>query len=146
MPSSSGVRRLFLAVAVFLTLGSLVAPAAVQSDETYSVSYVGVDYEADAVRETAVFWTSLGEGERATLTEARRGGTVTLSERPQFVDDDEDTPFSVVRDERVSQYRLDYATDPWWFEGRTEAMAVGVVGATGVVGWSVVRRIETLWE
>jgi hypothetical protein len=143
---SSTRRRLLLVAALVVTFGALLAPALVPTDETYSVSYVGTDYEADAVRDTAVFWGSLDEDERSALTEARRKGTVTLSERPQFVDADEDTRFSVVRDETVSQFRLQYATDPWWREHRIAAVLVGVVGVVATVGWGAVRRVETLWD
>ncbi|SEO79479.1 hypothetical protein SAMN04487948_105182 [Halogranum amylolyticum] len=155
MPSTDrpSARRALLVVTLAVTLGALAAPAVVSAEETYTLSYVGVDYEANAIHDEAYFWSTLGDEERATLTSARRAGTATLAERPWFLDGDGesdgdggDVRFSVVRDERVYQYSLDHTTSPWWFDYRTETALAGLTLAAGTVGWSVVRRVDALWE
>lgn len=144
-PTPNYRRRALLAAALSLTVGALVAPAVVTADETYTLSYVGVDYEANAVHETASFWTALDEDERSAMTAARRTGSVSLSERPRFLDG-EDGRFSLVHDERVYQYRLNHAYDPWWFTYRLEAILTGLALTGGTVVWGTIRRLDTLWE
>jgi hypothetical protein len=146
-PSSSArYRRLLLLVALAVTLCALVAPVVVSADQTYTLSYVGTDYEAGAVQETAYFWDSLDEAQQTRLTTAQRAGTVTLADRPGYLDGGGETRFSVVRDERVYQYRFDHETDPWWLDYRLDVLFVGAVLTVGTAGFGAVRRVDALWE
>lgn len=150
MPSTSPPtfrrRRALFGVALVLTLSALIAPAVVTVDESYTLSYVGVDYEADAVQDTAYFWASFGEHDQSTLQTARREGSVSVTDRSRFVDGPTDSRFSVVRDDTVYQYRLDHSYDPWWYTYRTEALLVGFVATLGALGWGAVRSVDTVFD
>ncbi|WP_338729358.1 hypothetical protein [Haladaptatus sp. DJG-WS-42] len=127
MLSARRILRTVFFAGLFLSIGAFASPAFVSTDGTYTMTYTGSDFQADAIHDSAYFWSDLGDMSQDAVKAAKEDGQTTVSERYQYVAVPEDKQFSVIRDEAVYQYRIDHTYDNEWLDFRDEAMAAGGV-------------------
>lgn len=138
------IRQGAFLLALLLTVAGLAVPVLVPASGSYSITYVGVDFDADEIHDTAALRGQLDEETTSLLDDARERGTTSIRADHPLVDGrNEDFRLSVVGDDRVYQYRVTYTPEDPWRQYHDETALAGFAGMLAVVVYGTAQR---RWE